>query len=154
MSGSYLSNPPSDGPVASKISLAVFDDLGYYNVNYTSIERLESKLDSTYRITNDRYNWGLSQSCSIVTKRCENWDSSLIGYFCTSDTDSQGNTNPMCTYDHSSKGTCDIATYSSALSGYYQHISGKSTLGGRYEYRDYCPLVIKVGSGECYKPAN
>jgi hypothetical protein len=51
-------------PVRSGLTLALFEDMGWYSVNYAQAEALK---------------WGQSKGCNFVSSRCDAWEP---GYFC------------------------------------------------------------------------
>lgn len=58
MTADFTLTHGGDGPVLSEITLGIFQDSGWYQVNFSSAER---------------YIWGRGFGCKLVQDRCENW---------------------------------------------------------------------------------
>ncbi|KAF0979300.1 hypothetical protein FDP41_001643 [Naegleria fowleri] len=80
--------------------------------------------------------FGKNMGCSFATDRCNNWDSTRKGYYCT-DTTSKKVT---CAYHLRDKGVCDIVTYTSSLPAQYRYFSNPA-MGGRVSWFDFCPFI-------------
>ena len=101
----------------SEITLALFEDSGWYQVNY---------------YTGGLFRFGKGRGCSFIQNKCvTNGKSNFPNEFCVSQ---QG---PRCTNSHLFYGVCYLKEYSS-LPSKYQYFS-ISTLGG-FEAADYCPI--------------
>lgn len=77
--------------VVSKMTLALLEDSGWYQANYSMAERLD---------------WGRNQGTEFVTFPCNHWKSA---YHCNS-TQQSG-----CTYNREAEGYCPIVNYSADL---------------------------------------
>jgi leishmanolysin len=130
---------PTDNYVFSEFLLATMQDSGWYIANFTLA---------------GKFLWGYKAGCSFVENRCENWNlGHLQGYFCDTAFYSDGSTYVnYCNFDLTSKGYCDIVTYSSPL-GYYEHLSNPNQ-GGPDPYMDYCPIVYDYSNGLCSDTSN
>ncbi|KAG2379252.1 hypothetical protein C9374_007391 [Naegleria lovaniensis] len=80
--------------------------------------------------------FGKNMGCSFATDRCNNWDTTRKGYYCT-DTTSKKVT---CAYHLRDKGVCDIVTFTSNLPAQYRYFSNPA-MGGRVSWFDFCPLI-------------
>ena len=104
--------------VISDITLAVFEDSGFYKVNY---------------YTGGLFRFGKGEGCGFFEKKCiENKKSNFDNEFCTKSQD------PFCTSGHLSKGNCYIVKYNDNLEKHYQYFSDPN-IGG-YPPADYCPI--------------
>lgn len=132
MTGEFTGSP-GDGPVMSTMTLAVLQDSGWYNVNY-----------SAAAVT--PYVWGLRTGCTLLTQRCGTWNDER--YFCQDRKDNQ-----QCTFDLNSKGVCDVGDYTSAVPAVYKNFD-KETKGGQNVMRDYCTVNLASGGADCRDPNN
>jgi len=110
----------------SKLTLALLEDSGWYNVTDWSKAEVMT--------------WGRNTGCTMTdpTKRCEHWNNYMthVGYSCGLK-DVSAN---FCTSDLTSVGVCNIVSYTSPLPTQYQHFE-KTSLGGRSALTDYCPMI-------------
>ncbi len=120
MSGSVSFSNPIDG-FSNEFTLALLQDSGWYTINTQQVIPAV---------------WGKGLGCNFLGVRCENWNTGNTGYFCTD------SSLRLCTFNYRGKGSCQIQTYTSNL-GYYEHIPGKPTVGGRDSLIDYCPIVLR-----------
>ena len=69
------------------------------------------------------------------------------GYFCGTLT---GNDNNHCTYDHTSKATCDAVYYSTPVRNFFQHFAD-GRIGGPIgsDIRNLCPLYKTLATSSC-----
>eukprot|EP00300_Choanocystis_sp_HF-7_P042130 c8899_g1_i1.p1 GENE.c8899_g1_i1~~c8899_g1_i1.p1 ORF type:complete len:970 (+),score=140.40 c8899_g1_i1:148-2910(+) len=110
----------------SEITLSLFEDMGWYQVNYDSPE---IKPVRQGRGKGDLYRFDL----------CSNWGF----YFC-----SQSSCGLGCTPDRLSKGICTRGTFSSALPTQFQYFPGFPNDGGG-QTEDFCPLISGFSNGFC-----
>jgi len=104
--------------VISDISLAVFEDSGFYKVNY---------------YTGGLFRFGKGEGCNFFNQKCIIDGGTLFANeFCIKSQE------PFCTSGHLSKGHCYIAQYSSILNGPYQYFKNPNV--GGYAPADYCPI--------------
>ena len=126
--------------VKSKITLALFDDLGFYRPDYTQAETLI---------------YGASLGCSFATQRCADgvaWRTPWLvsdkvsqtaesPYFCTAPP-----IEPMCTFDRGGRMMCAVSNWSS-LPPDFSYFSG--ALGGSSALADMCPIGRAFANGDC-----
>lgn len=120
----YMSATSSYDPVYSALTLSLFEDSGWYQVNFSSAETLA---------------WGYLEGCGVARSRCSTWSSR---YIC-SDAEEDA-----CTADSNAKGYCNIAQYSASIPAGFQYFQDP-TLGGRDTYADYCPFYRAYSNGDC-----
>nr|CCC95354.1 Major Surface Protease [Trypanosoma congolense IL3000] len=113
----------------SSLTLAYFEDLGYYTANYSAAE--------------DEMSWGRGRGCDFLYKRC-NEQSKNVDEFCFS----SNMLNFACTRDRSSLGGCDLTTYSEDLSPKYRYFDDPR-LGGSSPEMDYCPALMGFENAFC-----
>lgn len=99
--------------VISNLTLALFEDMGWYSSNFALGEQLL---------------WGYKQDCAFVSAKCSE---ATWPYWCT-----QGSSG--CTPDRKAKGRCNVISYASALPSEFQYFSNPA-LGGLLATVDYCP---------------
>ena len=118
MLGDYMIATDYPEIVISDISLAVFEDSGYYKVNY---------------YTGGLFRFGKGEGCDFFNKKCIiDGGTPFANEFCLNSQE------PFCTSGHLSKGHCYIAKYNSELENNYQYFS--DTKIGGYPPADYCPI--------------
>eukprot|EP00163_Fabomonas_tropica_P007935 TRINITY_DN1756_c0_g1_i2.p1 TRINITY_DN1756_c0_g1~~TRINITY_DN1756_c0_g1_i2.p1 ORF type:complete len:687 (-),score=104.58 TRINITY_DN1756_c0_g1_i2:13-2073(-) len=125
----FMTGTSTSNPKYSAISLALFEDSGWYLPNYNYAERLE---------------WGYQQGCSFAEGYCSQWDDS---FFCNS-RGGQG-----CTHDFMSKGYCNLVEYTSDLPSRVQYFTNPR-LGGSDQHADFCPFIRPYSNGDCRVSAN
>nr|XP_011418435.2 leishmanolysin-like peptidase [Crassostrea gigas] len=134
MTGTYTQNP-----VVSRVTLALMEDTGWYQVNYNLAEDLE---------------WGKNLGCDFVKKSCMEWmdlhppPAQDMHPFCKQIR--QGMLKTDCTRDRRAVAFCNLVTYSGPLPPEYQYFTSTSgvqwsgdyqRLGGAVELADYCPYL-------------
>jgi leishmanolysin-like peptidase len=118
MSGTL--NSVMGGEPLSPFTLALFQDSGWYNVNYAS-----------------KYvkypTWGYKQGCAFLEKPCIVNGKATSAPFC----DTQSRLG--CTSDHRSIAKCNIKKYDTTIPPQFRYFDDKQ-LGGMMEMCDYCPF--------------
>lgn len=107
--------------VYSDISLAVFEDSGWYLPNYTYSTPI---------------NFGYHSGCDFIFKKCILNQRPLSIEFCTE------STSTFCDSSHLNYGLCDINEFGFTLPPEYQYFS-EDSIGGD-TLCDYCPVNTKV----------
>jgi len=115
----YMSGFSNPVMPISILTLALFEDMGWYKANYSAAEY---------------WGWGKDQGCAFVTNRCEEVWPNNPAYWC-----SAPSSTSRCSADRKGKGVCNLAQWT-GLTPYYQHFSD-ATLGGTdgSQALDYCP---------------
>ena len=119
MLGDYMISTDFPEVVISDITLALFEDTGYYKVNY---------------YTGGLFRYGKNQGCSFLEDKCiKKGKTSFPNEFCLKSGEA------FCTSSHISKGICGIVQYSKGeIDEEYQYFKGN--YGGVFPSADYCPV--------------
>ncbi|CEL92958.1 unnamed protein product [Vitrella brassicaformis CCMP3155] len=125
----FMTGTDSPGPVYSAVSLALFEDTGWYKPDYSRAERLQ---------------WGSKEGCEFVVQRCNTWSHR---YFCSAKGE-QG-----CSHDRYYRAQCSITSFTKPLPVEYSYFEDPKR-GGTDSYADYCPFFRPYGSGDCRVAAN
>ncbi|XP_076939014.1 uncharacterized protein LOC143607456 [Bidens hawaiensis] len=110
--------------VISKMTLALLEDSGWYEANYSMADRLD---------------WGLNQGTEFVTNRCNLWKGA---YHCNT-TQFSG-----CTYNREAEGYCPIVNYSGDLPQWARYFP-QANKGGQSTLADYCTYFVAYSDGSC-----
>ena len=113
----------------SEITLALFEDSNWYQVNY---------------YTGGLFRYGKGETCIFIKFKCVN-DYFVYSAFCPEDKEDQY----RCTASRLQKGVCRFYTYSSPLSEYFQYYPNNHTKGGKPTVQ-YCPVAQKQYSSNQY----
>eukprot|EP01130_Rhizamoeba_saxonica_P013388 TRINITY_DN5715_c0_g1_i1.p1 TRINITY_DN5715_c0_g1~~TRINITY_DN5715_c0_g1_i1.p1 ORF type:complete len:798 (+),score=190.10 TRINITY_DN5715_c0_g1_i1:25-2394(+) len=120
----YMTGTESPWPVYSILTLSLFYDSGWYDVDWDKAESLE---------------WGYHMGCEFVRGDCADWDEEIK---CDSVDLSSGITNE-CSFDLRGHGQCNLRQYSEEISpDYFQHWPDDPTKGGHSIISDYCGYVV------------
>ena len=114
--------------VYSKISLALFEDSGWYLVDF------EYGSDLT---------WGVQKGCGFFVNECVKNGVAGFSEFCNTT-----NAISLCDHTHTYKGTCSLAKQAKPIPAQYQYFTDPY-LGGSDRYSDYCPTVLPSKTGSC-----
>ncbi|EPY23648.1 leishmanolysin [Strigomonas culicis] len=114
----------------SSVTLAYFEDLGFYTANYGVAE--------------DNYLFGYKKGCDFLYQTCKsNTDNGIADEYCFVEDSSS---KQRCSYDRFAVGRCDVKTYSS-IDSQFQYFS-TATLGG-LPTMDYCPVISSYSNANC-----
>ncbi|KAJ0085565.1 hypothetical protein Patl1_09091 [Pistacia atlantica] len=110
--------------VVSKMTLALLEDSGWYQANYSMADRLD---------------WGRNQGTDFVTSSCNFWKGA---YHC--------NTTQLsgCTYNREAEGYCPILNYSGDLPQWARYFP-QANKGGQSSLADYCTYFVAYSDGSC-----
>ncbi|KAB1220534.1 Leishmanolysin-like peptidase [Morella rubra] len=110
--------------VVSKMTLALLEDSGWYQANYSMADRLD---------------WGRNQGTEFVTSPCNLWKGA---YHC--------NTTQLsgCTYNREAEGYCPIVSYSGDLPHWARYFP-QANKGGQSSLADYCTYFVAYSDGSC-----
>ncbi|XP_024039919.1 uncharacterized protein LOC18041730 isoform X1 [Citrus clementina] len=110
--------------VVSKMTLALLEDSGWYQANYSMADRLD---------------WGRNQGTDFVTSPCNLWKGA---YHC--------NTTLLsgCTYNREAEGYCPIVSYSGDLPQWARYFP-QANKGGQSSLADYCTYFVAYSDGSC-----
>lgn len=118
--------------VYSDVTVALFEDSGWYEVNYKYAQSI---------------NWGKNAGCGFINQKCVANGNPISDDFCTE----QNPTVEMCDFMHVRKGYCSLGSYQSALPSAYQYFADPK-MGGSDQFLDYCPVVKPYTNGDCRDP--
>ncbi|GMF11163.1 unnamed protein product [Phytophthora lilii] len=130
----YMTPMLSFQNVFSALTLAFFEDSGWYRANPEAAERLH---------------FGENRGCGFATEKCINPDTGVptaSDHYCTS-SDAKS-----CSVDAGSRSVCTISTGWS-IPSYYQYFPGFPTKGGD-DFADFCPINVGYTYGDCSNPTN
>ena len=113
--------------IYSDITLALFEDSGWYKVNY--------------RYTNPM-TWGYQAGCEFISQKCIVDSKPISKEFCVNDT------RDACDYLGIYVGSCNIDYHYSPIPPEFRYFSD-IYLGGTDGYLDFCPIVKPSPLGNC-----
>ena len=118
MLGDYMTAGEYNEMVISEITLALFEDSGWYNVNY---------------YTGGLFRFGKGLGCDFLNDKCINGNYTKFGReFCLNKDENK------CSASNLNRGSCYIKEYNYYLDNEYQYFNNNH-LGGFF-YADYCPV--------------
>ena len=123
MLGDYMLSTDYPELVVSDITLAVFEDSGWYTVHY---------------YTGGLFKTGKGEGCNFLQRRCIISEKSNFPLDFCDNTD-----NEVCSPGHLDRGTCYLAKYSN-IPSIYQYFDDPQ-IGG-YSPADYCPASMSYAS--------
>ncbi|XUY37378.1 leishmanolysin [Leishmania panamensis] len=113
----------------TNLTLAVFEDLGFYQADFTKSEVMP---------------WANLASCDFLTKKCmEKNITQWPGMFCNSTESSY-----LCPTQRLKIGRCSITTQDDPLPTYFQYFI-KPSVGGLSEFMDLCPIIVGYSNTAC-----
>ena len=123
----YMLSNVSDLPVYSAITLAAFEDSGWYRVQPNAGSRLP---------------FGYQRGCGFLTSPCVTDQKARFPEFCDIVS------GDLCTADLRFKATCGLRRYPSPLPPSYQWFSDPF-IGGFSQSLEYCPVPVPDLDGDC-----
>ena len=129
MLGDIMISTDFQEKVISDITLALFEDTGFYKVNY---------------YTGGLFKFGKNKGCDFLYKRCIINEYSQFNEFCEKESE------PKCSYSRSIKSSCYIHDYTNELSSEYQYFSNPKR--GGFFAADYCPVPFESHPSNYYYP--
>lgn len=145
-SSSLMAAILSAWPVTDPLTLAWFEDSGWYTVDYALTAPLRHGIS-----------YGFQQGCAFAEDECVslsagNTASVSVGsppHFC----DPLNAASTMCTADRTAVGFCSFSTYATAIPTAYQYLVGASGVttsdGGAPRQADYCPVIEAFENKMC-----
>jgi leishmanolysin-like peptidase len=127
----YMTPVSSFRNVFSGLTLAYFEDSGWYHTNQSRAQRLY---------------FGEKRGCSFATEKCIDPETAkpiANDHYCTD------NEVESCSLDATSRSVCAISTGKSGIPGIYQYFRDDKTKGGDNEFADFCPLNVGFSLGDC-----
>lgn len=130
----YMSPVSSFRNVFSGLTLAFFEDSGWYRTNTSMAERVH---------------FGANKGCAFATESCIDKTTQTPrapDHYCTS------NEAESCSVDATSRSVCTITT-GKTIPPEFQYFSDP-TKGGNNDFADFCPVNIGYTYGDCTDPSN
>ncbi|GET94032.1 major surface protease gp63, putative [Leishmania tarentolae] len=111
------------------MTMAVFEDLGFYKADYSKAEVMP---------------WGKDAGCAFLSEKCmEKGTTKWPQMFCNNFEHSV-----RCPTDRLGLGACLARAQQAPLPSYWQYFTN-SSLGGVFDFMDYCPAVLTAKDGSC-----
>ena len=134
MLGDYMISTDYPEVVISDITLALFEDTGFYKVNY---------------YTGGLFRFGKNQGCSFLEEKCvknkkEGLETDFPNDFCLEDS------KAFCGSSHIARGICVIREVEEELEEDYQYFDD-SNLGGGFSIANYCPVSSDFRTGNSFE---
>ena len=129
MLGDYMISTDYPDQAISDITLGLFEDSGFYKVNYYS---------------GGLFKFGKGKGCGFmdVSKKCIENEKATFEEFC--DTANAA----MCSSSRTLKSSCYLTTYTSSIPTAYQYFSDPRK--GGFPAADYCPVPYQAHSSSTY----
>lgn len=132
MLGDYMISTDYDETVISDITLALFEDSGWYKVNYYS---------------GGLFRYGKNQGCAFLEEKCiKNGFANFKHEFC------HVPGKEKCLPGNLSKGKCYLVNYTRPLPTEYRYFT-RSTAGG-FIPADFCPVALPHEDKEYFLPTS
>jgi hypothetical protein len=148
-----MMNPYSTGAQQgfTLLTLALYDDSGWYTANYSSVSRFPTQYGTTHGY---KQGCGFARDSTCITRSGPSGSPTYtaIGsppHFATATTSGR----QICRLDRQGYGSSTVGTFTSALPTQYRYFVN-SRMGGSNPQLDYCPMLSVVTGGECTKAAN
>ena len=127
MLGDYMISTDYPDQAISDITLGLFEDSGFYKVNYYS---------------GGLFKFGKGKGCEFFNKDCIENEQATFDEFC--DTANEA----MCSASRTLKSSCYLTTYTSSIPTAYQYFSDPRK--GGFPAADYCPVPYQAHSSSTY----
>ena len=133
MVGDYMISTHYNDNLISDITLALFEDTGFYKVNYYS---------------GGLFKFGKNKGCDFLNQKCINNGKILSEEFCGEPT------VPKCSSSRLSKGTCRVYDYSgiATIPSQYQYFENPNY--GGFMAANFCPISEYDRGNSDYYPEN
>ena len=128
MLGDYMVSTDFPDIAISDITLALFEDSGFYKVNYYS---------------GGLFKFGKNKGCNFINQKCIVNEKTNFNDFCDEENE------PLCSSSRTIKSSCYLITYNQVPSQ-YQYFS--NTRKGGFPYADYCPVPYEPRRTSDYFP--
>lgn len=127
MLGDYMVSTDYPEMVISEITLALFEDSGWYTVN---------------RYTGGLFRFGKNRGCQFLNEKCIQNEKAISDDFCNIKKQSR------CTAGRINKGTCNLQSQDEEIPSEYRYFKDK-TMGG-FKSADYCPIANESRNTDYY----
>jgi leishmanolysin-like peptidase len=143
----FMSAIAADEMLLSPVTLALFEDMGWYRVQAVKTALAhDGSAVTKKRVRTPK--WGYKMGCAFTTDKCiTSAGKAAFKPFC--DTKDQ----QACSADYRRRGICTLAAYSAALPAEYQYFADPA-VGGLQELLDYCPVTQGFTNGDCRDASN
>ena len=131
MLGDYMISTDYFENFVSDITLALFEDSGFYKVDYPEY---------------NPFRFGKDKGCDFLNENCIKNEKPLSDEFC-----SEG--GPKCSYSRTMKGYCMIGYYSTRIPSQYQYFKDEPTKGG-FTPANYCPVAYERSIEDDHYPTS
>ena len=132
MLGDYMISTDYMDNVISDITIAMFEDSGFYEVEYYS---------------GGLFKFGKNKGCDFLNKKCiENGNLLFEDEFCVTPR------KPMCSSSRTIKGFCAIYEYSSSVPSAYQYFN--NPYYGGFQAANFCPVADVNADSNDYYPTS
>jgi leishmanolysin-like peptidase len=131
LAGEYMAAYSFPGAKISFITLAVFEDSGWYTAAYSNSDKWVKGKD-----------WGYQQGCAFARDKCSATNTGSPPHFYLGSPDVAGS---LCSVDRSAPAYTTTKAYTTSLPSKYQYFSSPSK-GGLDAIYDYCPAVTAYSS--------
>ncbi|GET86506.1 GP63, leishmanolysin [Leishmania tarentolae] len=128
-----LMAPAAGGGYYTALTMAIFQDLGFYQADFSKAEEMP---------------WGKDAGCAFLSEKCmEKNITKWPSMFCNSTEQRY-----VCPTNRLALGSCVITHNKTAVPPYFQYFTEKH-LSGSSALMDYCPVVVVYRSGSCAQSA-
>ena len=131
LAGEYMAAFSFPGAKISAITLAAFEDSGWYTAAYANGDKWVQGRD-----------WGYRQGCAFALEKCSAANAGSPPHFYFGSPDSLGS---LCSLDRSTPAYTETTAYPTPLPPQYQYFSSPRQ-GGASASHDYCPAVTGLAS--------
>ncbi|TPP51607.1 Leishmanolysin family protein [Leishmania donovani] len=129
-----LMAPASDAGYYSALTMAIFQDLGFYQADFSKAEEMP---------------WGRNAGCAFLSEKCmEDGITKWPAMFCN-----ENEVTMRCHTGRLSLGVCGLSSSDIPLPPYWQYFTDP-LLAGISAFMDYCPVVVPFGDGSCAQRAS
>lgn len=130
MLGDYMIATSYPDIFISEITLALFEDSGWYRTN---------------NYTGGLFKYGKNAGCSFFNSKCvSDGVSSFPDFFCTT------NNAELCMAGNKYKAICKLYTYNDDIDVDYRYFTGNKKEGGGLFFADYCPVPLDTSYSLIY----
>lgn len=133
--------------LVTPLTLAVFEDSGWYQANYTATDWLRPQAD-----------YGFRQGCGFATGKCLTTVDATVGagtppHFYGVPKSTNGH-NAVCSTDLRAVAYATLYTHQDPVPTQYQYFTDLTKSGDNPNVFDYCPAVQAYSNGACADPAS